>query len=93
MTLRDPLRRCVTVSTTASGDRQTGADPGGDALRHAASALGVDVRTLRALRERSPYRTVPVSLWLMGEDPIYVSTERQADELRAVDRSYRLVTR
>jgi hypothetical protein len=53
----------------------------------------VDVRTLRALRERSPYRTVPVSLWLMGEDPIYVSTERQADELRAVDRSYRLVTR
>lgn len=93
MTPRDPLSRCVTVSTTASGDRPMGTDPGDDALQGAASALGVDVRTPRALRERSPYRSVPVSLWLMGDDPVYVSTQKQADELRAVDRSYRLVTR
>lgn len=64
-----------------------------EVLRHASSVLDVDVDTLRALRAKFPYLDVPVRLWLLGEEPICVSTQKQADELRAVDKSYRLVTR
>lgn len=78
--------------TTAAHNEQASADSADEALRHAASVLDVDVDTLRALRAKSPYREVPVRLWLLGEEPILVSTQKQADELRAVDRSYRLVT-
>lgn len=79
--------------TTTAHHRQASAGSADEALHHAASVLDVDLNILRALRVRSPYREVPVRLWLMGEEPIRVSTQKQADELRAVDRSCRLVTR
>lgn len=78
------------MAMTAPHDHRTVSE---ESLRNAASVLGVDVNGLRALLDPSPYRQVPVRLWLLGEEPIYVSTSRRAEELEAADRSYRLTVR
>ncbi|WP_188539647.1 hypothetical protein [Kocuria dechangensis] len=78
------------MAMTAPHDRRMSPE---EILSNAAAVLGVDARALRALREPSAHRQIPVRLWLLGEEPIYVSTAQRAEELQAADRSYQLTVR
>lgn len=93
MTVRTSERTDVTMAVTARHEHQADPAVSDDTLREAASVLGVDAPSLRALQAPSPYRKVPVRLALLGDAPIYVSTPHRAEELQAADRSYRLTVR
>ncbi|MFE7630795.1 hypothetical protein [Kocuria sp. NPDC057446] len=61
-------------------------------IESAAKALKLDPDVLRRLTEPSQSRTVPVRLRLLGNEPIYVSTQESARDLERTDRAYDAVT-
>lgn len=61
-------------------------------IRSAAQALNPDPKILQVLTKPSAARTVPVRLHLLGDEPIYVASQDQAEKLERSDRAYETVT-
>ncbi len=63
-----------------------------ESIQSAAQALNLDPKILTVLTKPSAARAVPVRLHLLGDEPIYVTSQEQADKLERSDRAYEVVT-
>ena len=63
-----------------------------ESIQSAAAALHLDPKILKVLTKPSEVRQTPARLGLLGNEPIYVASQEQADKLERSDRAYAYVT-